>query len=193
MMREGTMLAWLWTVAAALAGVWLFLRSSQVLAGVLLLLSAIAACPLSVSLAERQSGLRLSGGLRAGIALLFAGLAALGIAQNPAALSQLLPHRPPPAPSPAKTLMAASGDFGNQTSKPFTTQGADWNREWSFDCASLGDSGNFSVKVTRTDGSVLASVEKINDRDSGTEHYHQAGTFHLQIVSECRWNVRASG
>jgi hypothetical protein len=89
--------------------------------------------------------------------------------------------------------MEANGDFGNLTTKPFTPQGADWTLEWSFDCAGLGDSGNFTAKVVEAGGSVLASVERINDRDAGTEHYHQAGIFSLQIVSECKWSLRVRG
>src|SRR6201999_2500061 len=116
---------------------------------------------------EKQSSARLGGGFQFALAAIFAGLAGLGIAQNPAALRGLMPAPSAPLAAQPKTLAEEGGDFGNQTSKPFTPQGIDWSLEWSFDCTSLGDSGNFSVKVVKPDGSVLASVERISDRDSG--------------------------
>jgi hypothetical protein len=87
------------------------------------------------------------------------------------------------------------GDFGNKATRLFTPQGADWSLQWSFDCASLGDSGNFSVRVMRQGGgaSGIAAVERISDHDSGDEHYHQAGTYYLQVVSECQWSVKVMG
>ena len=186
----GNVLAWSWTVLAAVAGAFGFLVPGQALAGITLILSALAACPLTVSLLERQTGTKLGGGLRLVLAVIFAGLAGLSVAQNPAELKRLLPS---PLPIQAKILLQDQGDFGNKTTKVFTPQGTDWTLQWSFDCASLGDSGNFSAKIMRQGSGVLASVEKINDHDSGTEHYHQAGTFYLEVVSECQWTVRVSG
>jgi hypothetical protein len=186
-------LAWLWAGLAGLAGALLFLRPGQILSGILLLLSALAACPLCVSLLEKQSGTRLGGGSRLVLVLAFAALAGIGIAQNPAAMKSWLPAPSvPPVPVP-KTLLEANGDFGNLATKAFTPQGADWTLEWSFDCASLGDSGNFRAQVVRSGGAVLANVERISERDSGTERYHATGTFTLQVVSECKWSVRVTG
>ncbi|HWC63397.1 MAG TPA: hypothetical protein VG501_07230 [Rhizomicrobium sp.] len=185
--------AWLWTGFAACAAVFVLSRPGQALAGILLILSALAACPLSQSFLERQARVKLGAGPRLGLAFIFLGLAGIGIAQNMPVLSGWPQHAPASRPIVPKTLVEESGDFGNKRSEPFTPQGTDWTLEWSFDCASLGDSGNFNVKVVRAGGDVLASVEKIGDRDSGTEHYRQAGSFYLQVVSECRWQVRAAG
>jgi hypothetical protein len=186
-------MAWLWTVLAACAGVVLLSHAGQALPGILLLLSALAACPLSQSFLEKQAGMTLGAGPRLVLASIFVALAGVGIAQNMPALYGWLPRAPASTPVVPKTLVQESGDFGNKRSKLFTPQGADWTLEWSFDCASLGDSGNFNVKITRPGGDIFASVEKTGDRDSGTEHYRQAGSFYLQVVSECRWQVRAAG
>jgi hypothetical protein len=183
-------LGWIWTVVAAVAGAIGLFYLGQMLAGITLILSALAACPLTVSLLERQTGTKLGGGLALVLVLIFAGLAGLSVLQNPAGLKRLLPS---PPPIQMKTLLQDQGDFGNKTTKLFTPQGADWTLQWSFDCAGLGDSGNFRAKIMRQGGGALASVEKINDHDSGTEHYHQAGTFYLEVVSECQWTVRVTG
>jgi hypothetical protein len=186
----GVVLSWVWTIVAACAGVLMLARPGQVLTFILLLLSAAAACPLTISFLEKKLVTRLGSGAQLALMLIFAALAGVSIAQNPSVISAWIPK---PAPIVPKTLAEEGGDFGNKTSKTFTPQGAAWTLEWSFDCSSLGDSGNFTVKVVRANGDVLASVEKIGDRDSGTEHYREAGSFHLQIVSECRWQVRAAG
>ena len=186
----GFVLGWIWTLVAGGAGAAGLFHFGQALTGSALILSALAACPLISVLLERQ-GTRLGAGLRLGLALVFAGLAGLGIAQHPPATGL----ERPAAPAPVKTLLEDSGDFGNKATKVFTPPGKDWNLEWSFDCASLGDSGNFRLRVMRQGGgdSAMAAVERINDRDSSTEHYHQTGTFYLEVVSECRWNIKAVG
>jgi hypothetical protein len=141
---------------------------------------------------ETRTGAKLGGGLRLALAVIFASLGGLNLAQNPPA-KILAGLHPAPAPAAIKTLLEEHGDFGNQKTKLFTVPGPDWELAWSFDCAGLGDSGNFSVKVMRAGASVIASVEKIGDRDSGTEHYRQSGAFYLQVVSECQWQVRVAG
>jgi hypothetical protein len=188
----GFILGWIWTALAGGAGAIVLFHPGQGLTGIALILSALAACPLTTSLLERQAGTWLPAGFRLALVVIFAGLAGLSIAQNPAGLATLLPAAPPVQ---AKTLLEDSGDFGNKTTKLFTPQGKDWELQWSFDCASLGDSGNFNAKVMRKGGndSPYAAVERINDRDSGTERYHDGGTFYLQVVSECRWDVKVLG
>jgi hypothetical protein len=191
--RAGFILGWLWTVLAGLAGIGLFYLG-QTLAGVTLVLSALTACPPAASALEKQTGARLGGGLRLALVIVFAGLAVLSFAQNPAGLEKLAAVTAP-APLQPKTLLVDQGDFGNKTTKLFTPQGKDWDLQWSFDCTSLGDSGNFSARVMRQGGGAQenAVVEKISDHDSGTEHYHQGGTLYLQVVSECQWTVKVVG
>jgi hypothetical protein len=189
----GFVFGWLWTVLAGLAAIGLFYLG-QALAGVTLVLSALAACPPAVTALEKQTGAKLGGGFRLVLVIVFAGLGVLSLAQNPAGLAKLTALNAPPPIQP-KTLQTDQGDFGNKTTKIFTTQGKNWDLQWSFDCASLGDNGNFSVKVMRASGGALenAVVEKINDHDSGVEHYTQGGSFFLQVVSECQWTVKVTG
>lgn len=185
-------LSWAWTALAAAAGLYFLFQPGLALAGITLLLSALAACPLSATLLEKQAGARLSGGLRLALAVIFAGLAGLNVMQNPAALRIPATAKAPP---PATVLLEAYGQFGNQKTKAFTPPGKDWDLEWSFDCSGLGDSGIFNAKVMRQGGGVSANAEvnKINASDSGTEHYHEGGALYLDITSECKWNVKVSG
>jgi hypothetical protein len=191
--RDGLVFGWFWTGLAASAAIGLFYLG-QALAGVTLVLSALAACPPVVATLEKRTGASLGGGLRLALVIVFAGLAVLSFAQNPAGLAKLAAVTAP-APLQPKTLLVDQGDFGNKTTKLFTPQGKDWDLLWSFDCTSLGDSGNFSARVMRQGGGALenAVVEKISDHDSGTEHYHQGGTLYLQVVSECQWTVKVVG
>ncbi len=190
--KRGVVLGWLWALLT-FAGAVFSLLLGQWLTGLLLLLSALPACPLTLPLLAKLTGVRPAGGLRVTLAVLFVLLAGLSVAQNPALLRRIQALNAPPPPPPPKTLAEAQGDFGNLTTKTFTTQGKDWTLDWSLDCTALGDNGVLNVKVLRPDGSVFAEVNQVSDRYSGTEHYHRGGSFHLKIVSECQWSVRARG
>lgn len=183
--------AWGWTVLALCGGLFALSLPDQAVTGVTLILSAIIACPPSAVIIEKQMGARLSGGLRLALVVVFAGVAGLSFAQNG---RRFFRASLPPAPPPPKTLLEADAN-GNTKTRAFTTQGPDWTLNWSFDCAVLGDSGIFNVKVMRQDGkeSGNAPVDKIDAADSGAEHYKQGGTFYLDVISECPWHIRVDG
>lgn len=184
--RAGIIIGSLWTIIAVPAGIILMaLHPGQLLAGVPLILSGLASSFFAAPLLQK---LGVGGQARVALAVIFAGLAGLSLFQNP-------PKFPSAKPAPAKTLLEAGGDFGNVTSKSFTTTDAGWTLEWSFDCAGLGDSGNFKLAVVKDNGAPLANgvVEKIGDKDSGSVQFKDAGTFKLQVVSECRWSAVVKG
>ena len=176
----GNILGWIWTALAAGAAVRLF-QPDQALTAAALLLSAVAACP------PVGARLKLNGLVQVGLVVLFAGLGVLSFVhgRKPVAVVQAAP----------KTLLETGANGGITKTASFTTPGAAWSMDWSYDCSVLGDSGNFHVKVTRKDGSASANaaVEKIGDHDSGTEHYKEGGTFYLDVTSECPWHVRVAG
>ena len=190
-MAADRILGWGWTVLALGGGLFALSLPSQAVTGVTLIVSAIIACPPAALLIERQMGARLSGGLRLTLVVVFAGIAALSFAQNG---GRFLRQAAPAAPPAAKTLLEADAN-GNTKTKQFTTQGAEWTLNWSFDCAVLGDSGIFNVKVMAADGKESANppVEKIDAANSGVEHYKQGGTFYLDVISECPWHIRVDG
>jgi outer membrane murein-binding lipoprotein Lpp len=70
-----------------------------------------------------------------------------------------------------------------------------WTLKWTYDCASLGTSGNFIADV-QGHGSSQTTKDRgpneLGDGGKGTEHYFDAGTFTLEIASECSWTVVAS-
>jgi hypothetical protein len=190
--KSGIVLGWLWTLLAG-AGAVYSLSLGQWLTGLLLILSASPACPLSLPLLAKLTGVRPTAGLRVTLAVLFVLLAGLSVAQDPALLRRIQALNAPPPPPVPKTLAEAQGDFGNLITKTFTTQSKDWTLDWALDCTALGDNGVLNVKVLRPNGSLFAEVNQVSDRYSGTEHYHQGGSFSLKIVSECQWSVRVRG
>ena len=104
---------------------------------------------------------------------------------------------PAATPAPAKTpqvLLDLQGS-GTKSTQKFTASG-DWDLDWSYDCSSFGNSGNFQVFIYTGSGSPSTSNSPVNElgaSGSDTEHYHTGGTFYLEVNSECTWHVTAKG
>ena len=93
-----------------------------------------------------------------------------------------------------QTLGKISGS-GTTTTQKFTAA-SDWDLNWSYDCSNFGNQGNFQVMIYNGDGSLSfqnALVNQLGKSDSGVEHYHNAGTFYLEVNSECKWTVGVKG
>ena len=64
---------------------------------------------------------------------------------------------------------------------------------WSYHCSSTGSTGNF----TTTNGFGAAAGTTDGDTNqlgaSGTvrDHYHDTGTFSIDVNSECSWSITA--
>jgi hypothetical protein len=95
---------------------------------------------------------------------------------------------PPPPPAAPVVLLDLSGS-GTKTTQKFTARG-DWDLEWSYDCSSFGQAGNFQVFA---DGpGFLAPVNQLDIRGTGVEHYHDGGEYYLTVNSVCnKWTVKA--
>lgn len=97
------------------------------------------------------------------------------------------------APAP-QILLDLTGTGTSQTQQ-FTAV-ANWDLNWRYDCTSLGSQGNFQVMVYNKDGSLSYENTLVNQLgNSGTDvqHYYKAGTFYLNVNSECSWHVTAKG
>ncbi len=117
---------------------------------------------------------------------------------TPAAPDTSDPQAPPaagepaPAPAPAAAapvvLLDLSGS-GTKTTQKFTARG-DWDLEWTYDCSSFGQAGNFQVFP---DGpGFLSPVNQLDIKGSGVEHYHDGGEYYLTVNSVCnKWTVKA--
>lgn len=93
------------------------------------------------------------------------------------------------APSLAGKTVASFSGSGIETTPQFTVTST-WKLDYSFDCSSFGQSGNFAVY--EYSGSTLDGV-LVNDlamsKSGSTYAYEDAGTRDLEIDSECSWSV----
>jgi len=56
----------------------------------------------------------------------------------------------------------------------------------------FGSAGNFDFQVNEVSGSTLDfGPNQLGTGGSGTETYHDTGTFNVQTRSECRWSLQA--
>jgi hypothetical protein len=94
---------------------------------------------------------------------------------------------PTPTPAPPQTLLSQQGS-GTASTASFSAP-KNWDLAWSSDCSGFGSSGNFEVDVQGNLGPV--GVNQMGTSGSGTEYYHQGGSYYLEVDSECSWQVTA--
>jgi len=97
-------------------------------------------------------------------------------------------------PAAQQSLLDISGS-GTKSTQKFTAAG-DWDLNWTYNCKNFGNQGNFQVFVYNGDGSTSFQNSPVNQLGaSGTdvEHYHNGGTFYLQVNSECNWKIQVKG
>jgi len=100
------------------------------------------------------------------------------------------PVAPPAAPAPpAPTVLYSKTGTGIGSTPDFTT-GAEWQVQYTFDCAGFGQQGNFAV--TDDTGDVLVNALAANGSDVAYVHA-SPGTHSLDINSECDWTVKVIG
>lgn len=84
--------------------------------------------------------------------------------------------------------MSGTGSNTTRTFKVSTT----WGIVYSYTCSTaFGGSGNFIVTAeTPTTTQVgFGSVNQIGSHRNGRYIFHTGGTVHLQVISECQWNI----
>jgi hypothetical protein len=89
--------------------------------------------------------------------------------------------------------MSISGS-GTESTQTFTAPG-EWQMNYTYDCTSFGQKGNFDVNIDNGNGtdSDLDGPNELGLSGSATEYYHEGGTFYLQVISECNWTVQIKG
>ncbi len=88
----------------------------------------------------------------------------------------------------SRRVLSTAGS-GTTHSKLFSVP-SEWEIRWSFNCASWGGKGNFSLEVdTPAGGLVSVAVNELHESDHGTEYMHAGGRYYVSIDSECSWRV----
>jgi hypothetical protein len=95
----------------------------------------------------------------------------------------------PAAERESVTLLDLSGS-GSKTTETFRVSG-EWDLQWSYDCANFGQAGILQVYI-ESKGALLPTVgvNQTGTRGRGTEHYHTAGTYYLEVNSVCAWTMK---
>lgn len=93
--------------------------------------------------------------------------------------------------APATTVVLQKTGSGTNKTKTFTISNDNWSIKYSFDCSSLGSSGNFQVYVYDGSGSLVdLPVNALADNGKDTTYETTGpGSYSLEINSECSWKV----
>lgn len=102
-----------------------------------------------------------------------------------------------PTVKPAPTTIAGpiltwSGS-GIENSQPFRTHGP-VNISYTYNCASFGESGDFSITVEDTSGNPIDIPVNTSGNSGGATSYEpvSAGSYILSVDSECDWTIRVN-
>jgi hypothetical protein len=91
------------------------------------------------------------------------------------------------APVATTTIFEAEGT-GSKTSKPFAVN-ASWAIAWSYDCSNAPKSASaFSVNVQG--GAAESPITPAGPSGIDITHFHDPGTFYLNVETGCTWHVR---
>jgi len=98
----------------------------------------------------------------------------------------------PPVSVVNHTVLNISGS-GIQSTASFNIPAAakGWRVAWSYDCTSFGSPGNFDFVAYKGGNLDDFGPNQLGTGGSGTEIYHDTGSFYLEINSECNWTVQA--
>ncbi len=114
-------------------------------------------------------------------------------ANTPAPTPTPAPVVPTPAPQPTVRLnISGSGSKSTQT----FTVGKSWTLDWTYDCSNFGSKGNFQVYVYDSNGNISfdnSGVNQLGSSGADTEYYHTAGSYYLEVNSECNWTISVKG
>jgi kumamolisin len=95
-------------------------------------------------------------------------------------------------PAQSGSVLLQAKGTGSRRTASFTAP-ASWTLQWNYNCANVGNASAFIVAVQEANGqpSANGNVVQRGKRGSGTKQYQQAGTFSLQITTQCTWQVTA--
>ena len=98
-------------------------------------------------------------------------------------------------PAPQPTVQLSISGSGSKSTQTFTV-GKSWTLDWTYDCSNFGGKGNFQVFVYTADGSMSfdnSGVNQLGASGADTEYYHTAGSYYLEVNSECNWTISVKG
>jgi hypothetical protein len=106
----------------------------------------------------------------------------------------------PAASSPAASIAPATHTIlldktasGINKTTSFTAA-SDWEISWFYDCSGFGSNGNFQIYVYNGDGTLSdLAANELGPKGSNITNEHQAGTYYLDMNSECDWHVVVKG
>ncbi len=109
-------------------------------------------------------------------------------AQAPETSPPAASSSPAAAPEAARTVATFSGS-GQQNTPQFTVT-ATWKLDYSFNCASFGQVGNFQVYEDGGNDFSLSVNDLATSKGASTWAYSDAGSHYLQVNSECSWTMK---
>lgn len=90
-----------------------------------------------------------------------------------------------------KVIATFTGSGIENTAKFYISGSGNWVLKWSYDCSSLGMSGNFIVDEDGGNDFNGANVNELSAGGRGRTHvYSDAGSHYLSVNSECSWRVQ---
>ena len=110
-------------------------------------------------------------------------------------------NTPAPTPTPAPvvpaqpTVQLSISGSGSKSTQTFTV-GKSWTLDWTYDCSNFGSKGNFQVYVYDSNGNISfdnSGVNQLGASGADTEYYHTAGSYYLEVNSECNWTTSVKG
>ena len=89
-----------------------------------------------------------------------------------------------------QTVLNLSGQ-GTKSTQSFTVN-SEWQMTYNYNCSTAGGTGNFQVYIDTSNGNPadISGPNELGASGSDTDYYHEAGTYYLEINSECSWNVQ---
>jgi len=88
-----------------------------------------------------------------------------------------------------KSLFDIRGNSATNSNK-FVVAG-NWDLYWAYDCTQFSQ-GNFTVYIYEDSrlSFETGSVTQFGAKGSDVVHYHNGGTYYVQVISSCAWNLK---
>jgi hypothetical protein len=113
------------------------------------------------------------------------------------ALAKVNTGATPPAKGPTYRFTAWGNGTGNTSPFTIPTTARQWRLASSYNCASFGSSGDYSVDSNNRAGNGPTNQD-FNDNGpdtqvlggDGVDTFYDTGTFEFQICASCNWTLR---
>lgn len=101
--------------------------------------------------------------------------------------------KPKPAPAAPRVILAPMSGNGTANTGTFSAPNH-WKLVYSYDCSSLGSSGNFQVFLYKGDDLVNILANELGDgvTNKSVDQYTGGSGLHLEVNSECSWTIGAT-